>query len=314
MDDHGSKYYYSRLNDIEKELYQQICDALLQFKHALSVAVGDGAALSLDITKLMTAVLFDNPVFFYVNRERVIIQQTPMYLQLIFQYDYEKPEAEGLWEEVGKRIDKFIKESIKPGMGSLAKQIQVNKYMKCIDDASPPYDSECFTVIGALLRDRCVCEGYAKTYKLICDRLGIASIVVTGEAICPDGHREPHAWNITRIEGVTAHIDTAWNARRGLSGYEYFNLCDADISADHIFDPIRYPKCEPNKINYFYRNNLIAADEEELRKILAKNEDRSNYAVKLLFPISEEQIGKDYGYVGRFCYNKAQNTINFIRM
>ena len=35
MDDKGSKYYYSRLSDGEKEIYNSICEALLRFEHVL---------------------------------------------------------------------------------------------------------------------------------------------------------------------------------------------------------------------------------------------------------------------------------------
>ena len=56
-----------------------------------------GKAFTVDTKKIMTAVLFDNPVFFYLDRRRVITKQTPMYIQLIFQYDYTKEEAEKLW-------------------------------------------------------------------------------------------------------------------------------------------------------------------------------------------------------------------------
>ncbi len=84
MNDNGSKFYYSRLTDGEKNLYDRICEALLRFEPALSLHAGMGKAFTVDTGKIMTAVLFDNPVFFYLNRHRVIVKQTPMYIQLIF--------------------------------------------------------------------------------------------------------------------------------------------------------------------------------------------------------------------------------------
>ena len=269
MKDNGSRFYYSRLTDGEKNLYDRICEALLRFEPALSIHAGMGKAFTVDTKKIMTAVLFDNPVFFYLDRRRVITKQTPMYIQLIFQYDYTKEEAEKLWAEVENRIELFIKNSIKPDMSPLAKQLKVHNFLYTIHTAEEPFDSDCFSVVGALLRDRCVCEGFAKAYKLLCDRLGIASIVVVGEALHENGRREPHSWNITRIKGVTAHTDAAWDSRFGGAAYDYFNLCDADIAADHCFDTELYPKCVPNEINYFYKNGLIARDEDELRKIMA---------------------------------------------
>ena len=313
MNDNGSKFYYSRLTDGEKNVYHRICEALLRFEPALSLHAGMGKAFTIDTQKSMTAVLFDNPVFFYLDRHRVITKQTPMYIQLVFQYDYAQEEAEQIWADIEKRIDLFVKNSIKPGMSPLAKQLKVHNFLYSIHTAEEPYDKDCFSVVGVLLRDHCVCEGFAKTYKLLCDRLGIASIVVIGEALLPSGGREPHSWNITRINGVTAHTDAAWDSRFGGASYDYFNLCDADMAADHCFDAELYPRCDPNKINYFYKNGLIARDEEDLRKIIADKADEPYYSVKLLFPFSKERLCEFPFDMGTLRYNAAQNVIGYIK-
>lgn len=313
MDDYGSKFYYSRLTDGEKNLYDRICQALLRFEPGLSVHPGMGKAFTVDTGKIMTAVLFDNPVFFYLDRKQVVTKQTPMYIQLLFQYDYTKDEAEVLWTEVENRIRSFMEHNIKPEMSPLAKQLKVHNYLYTVHAAEAPYDKDCFSVVGALVRGRCVCEGFAKAYKLLCDRLGIASIVVIGDALLPDGQREPHSWNITRIKGITAHTDAAWDSRFGGASYDYFNVCDADIAADHSFDTNLYPKCEPNKINYFYKNKLIAQDEDELRKIIADKADEPYFSVKLLFPFSKERLAEFSFGLGTLRYNAAQNIIGYIK-
>lgn len=313
MNDKGSKFYYSRLTDGEKNLYDRICGALLRFEPALSIHAGMGKAFTVDTKKIMTAVLFDNPVFFYLDRHRVITRQTPMYIQLIFRYDYTRPEAEKLWEEVEKKVELFIKSSIKPEMSPLARQIKVHNFLSSVHTAEEPYDKDCFSVVGALVRGRCVCEGFAKTYKLMCDRLGIASVIVVGEALLPNGQREPHSWNITRIRGITAHTDAAWDSRFDGASYDYFNLCDADIAADHCFDTEVYPECAPNKINYFYKNGLIARDEDELRKIIADKEGEAYYSVRLLFPFSGERLAEFPFNGGTLRYNASQNIIGYIK-
>lgn len=314
MDDKGSKFYYSRLTDGGKFLYDKICGAFLRFEPGISLHAGMGKPFSVDITKILEAVIFDNPVFFYVNRNRIIIQQSPMYIQLHFQYTHEKAEAEALWAQVEAKVSEFIQNQIKPGMSPLAKQIQIHKYISTIQAAQPPYDKEHFSIVGALLNRKCVCEGYAKAYKLLCDRVGIASIVVLGDALCPDGKKEPHAWNITRINGVTAHNDVCWDAQYGISCYDYFNLCDADISADHVFDASMYPKCDPNTINYFYKNNRIAADEAQLDEIIAAQWKENFITAKLLFPISESQLRAKMPDLGHIRFNKALNIFQYVRV
>ena len=137
---------------------------------------------------------------------------------------------------------------------------------------------------------------------------------MTGEALSPDGKREAHSWNITRINGITAHTDAAWDAAlSGGANYDYFNLCDADVAADHVFDTDLYPKCEPNTMNYFYKNKLIASDEAELKAIISKHFDDPYFSVKLLFPFCEERARELPFDIGILRYNAAQNIIGFTK-
>ena len=50
------------------------------------------------------------------------------------------------------------------------------------------------SVIGGLVLGRCVCAGYARTFKYICDRLNIPCIYVNGITI-PEADSEGNAWN-----------------------------------------------------------------------------------------------------------------------
>ncbi len=153
MTNEGSKFYYSRLSDGEKNVYDKMCDTLLRFEPALSLHAGMGKAFKVDMQKILEAVLLDNPVFFYVNRHRIVIKQTPLYIQINFQYIYQKKEAELLWARVEEKIANFIKHSIKPTMVPLAKQIAIHRYIGLLCSAKPPYEDDHFTVIGALIRD-----------------------------------------------------------------------------------------------------------------------------------------------------------------
>ena len=310
----GAKFYMSTLTDGEKNLYSNISDALERFEPALSVHAGMGKAFSVDIQKILTAVLFDNPGFFHLNKSCVVIKQTPIYIQLCFQYDYKQKEAEKLNGEIKAKIAQFMSENIEPDMTPLAKQLAVHKYLQSTvtPQLNNDHDKDSFSIIGALIRCSCVCEGFAKAYKLLCDYMKIASIIVTGEAK-REGTQGNHAWNITRINGVTAHSDVTWDTIAGVGSYDYFNLCDADIAADHTFAADIYPKCHPNKINYFYKNNLIAANEEEAKKIIARNMDAGFFSIKFLFPVKKEQLA-GFGFPnGKLRFNEAQNIAMLIK-
>ena len=50
-----------------------------------------------------------------------------------------------------------------------------------------------------------VCEGYARSFKVLCDRSGV-------ECILEDGYAgEPHMWNVVKIDGVWYNTDVTWN-------------------------------------------------------------------------------------------------------
>jgi len=307
----GSKYYFSQLAEGEKNLYVNICGALDRFEPALSLHAGMGRPFTVDMQKILRYVLLDNPGYFYLNKSCVVIKQTPMYIQLCFQYDYTRAEAEALDGGLKEQIAGFMSEHITPGMSPLAKQLEVHKYLQStVTPQQGDTDRDSYSVVGALLRRSCVCEGFAKGYKLLCDYLKIASIVVTGEALW-EGGRVPHAWNITRIKNVTAHSDITWDTIAGVGSYDYFNLCDADMAADHSFDAALYPKCPPNRINYFYKNELIAANEDEARKIIAANAGRDFFSIKLLFPITPERLPALGFPPGKLRFNETQNVIMY---
>ncbi len=307
MENKGSKYYYSRLSDGEKQLYDKLCGALLRFEPALSFH--SAKPFEVDIERVFLAVMLDNPIFFYVNRERVKVAVAPTYIRLSFDYDYGRREAEELWARIEEKVEDFAMAKLRAGMSPLKKQLEIHRYVTSIGGATAPYGKDCFSAVGALLRNCAVCEGYSKAYKLLCDRAGIASIIAIGDAILPDGGRERHAWNITRIDGVTAHTDATWDARYGVSNYDYFNLSDEEIRKDHEFESGKYPECRENTINYFAKNGLIANDRAELCEMIEKMRGADKFSVKLKFEIDEKDIPNPRAALVNV--NKTQNIINY---
>lgn len=66
--------------------------------------------------------------------------------------------------------------------------------------------------VGALVYGKAVCEGYAKAFKLICDRVGIPNVLVIGTGITPDGREEDHMWNYVQMEdGKWYAVDVTWD-------------------------------------------------------------------------------------------------------
>lgn len=76
-------------------------------------------------------------------------------------------------------------------------------YLKSADYAHSSY--------GALVKGECVCEGYAKALKVLCDQLNIPCKMVLGTGYTSDGS-DAHMWNYIRMEdGNWYAADATWD-------------------------------------------------------------------------------------------------------
>jgi transglutaminase/protease-like cytokinesis protein 3 len=78
-----------------------------------------------------------------------------------------------------------------------------------------------YTAYGALVNGLAVSEGAAMAFKLLCDILGVDSLVVTGS-----WWGNEHAWNLVKIGEHWYHIAIALDSRGPVPTYEYFLLSD----------------------------------------------------------------------------------------
>lgn len=98
---------------------------------------------------------------------------------------------------------------------------------------------------GVFLRKKAVCQGYAESFKLCMDLLGIRCDIVTGYGIDQQGNEQAHAWNTVCLDNEWYQIDCTWddplvsvNGQMQDSGkinYSYFNITDSQMKRDHIY-------------------------------------------------------------------------------
>ena len=75
---------------------------------------------------------------------------------------------------------------------------------------------------GALIDGRSVCEGYAKSFKMLCDRENIPCVLVKGLA-STGGEPEGHMWNYVQMEdGKWYAVDVTWDDQTDGVRYEFF--------------------------------------------------------------------------------------------
>lgn len=66
-------------------------------------------------------------------------------------------------------------------------------------------------IYGCLIEGEALCEGYARTYKYLLDKLNIPCILVSGDAVDENGKTERHAWNYVFINNNWYAIDSTWD-------------------------------------------------------------------------------------------------------
>lgn len=152
----------------------------------------------------------------------------------------------------------------------------VNDYIveNCVyDDAAAENDNtlgNSSTAYGVLVDGKAVCEGYARAFQLLCNKMGIECVSVAGMT-----GNVGHEWNCANIDGNWYQIDVTWNdTGNDIDKYYYFNLTDeemyyshnvddlfADIDEDNyhsdsnILGNLFVPKCSSTEYNYYQQTS-----------------------------------------------------------
>lgn len=101
---------------------------------------------------------------------------------------------------------------------------------------SPSTKIQAHNIIGVIDNDSStgsVCEGYAKTYQLLCDLVGIETITVVGQISDGVGHM----WNYTKHIFSCYGVDTTWDGGNFESVTHKYCLANRKtMDEDHIVD------------------------------------------------------------------------------
>ncbi len=111
---------------------------------------------------------------------------------------------------------------------------------------------------------RVVSDGYAKSFKYLCDLSGVPCITVNGEVQIGNGSRQQLMWNIVRLgngEYDHFHVDTA-NSDTGRPGFPD-ELLLKDVQSDLENDSPQYSRTLPSGLTityYFVENSMSGYD------------------------------------------------------
>ena len=95
---------------------------------------------------------------------------------------------------------------------------------------------------NTLIKHTGVCEGYSLLAQKMFTIAGIKSIVVEGTA-----KGQAHSWNMVYIDNKWRNVDVTWDdpvSSKDILRYDYFNITDSKLSADHSWDTSKYPSAK----------------------------------------------------------------------
>lgn len=256
---------------MESEIYDLVYKAYLNRDESIHVqALAEGSIEIYDVMNIIMRVLNDHPEIFYVENTFGHTSGGKVF----FYYIDTKENIEIMKNELNNKVDSVLGEIIKPNMSEFEKELAIHDYIvlnteydyENFENGTVPNDS--YNTYGTLMTGVAVCEGYAETFKLLLNKVGIESMIVVS-------HPMNHAWNIVTLDGVDYQVDVTWNDpvpdRKGKVSYKHLNLTDEQMMKNHEWTYDNYPKSTDDRYSAYwdidapirYNDKIYYASNEE---------------------------------------------------
>lgn len=265
-----SRYYYDRLNERDKRIYKEIYNGIMHFKPYVEVP---GADLSdNNVGWIYHCVLWDNPFIFFVGEYAMWHAVTTDRKRIKMTTLCDKHSERVYRKQIEDEVNKILSAPRLSQMSDFQKEVFVHdfiinnvEYDHTLGDGGARIQP--YTVYGALVEHKAVCEGIAKAVKLLLNMLDVKCIVVSGKF---DGHG--HAWNIVKLDDFAYHLDVTMDMGRvvhsGKMRYNYFNFRDNEITNYTIDNAHIIPRCTAIHNNYLVRAGGFVSNYERLKKYI----------------------------------------------
>ena len=297
----GSRFYYQTLSEKDKKVYRDIYDEWTKGKNKISICVpGNGfiTPSGTEIHEIVKFVVNENPHIFHLETTQFSYLRRGSYVEIATDEIYTGEEYAIIYNKLLTRVDNIMKK-INFIQGDAKKLQYIHNYLAenvVYDYGAPDKKSqrEVHTIVGSLLNGACVCDGYARAFRLLCDQAHISNIVVVGVAIDEDDSG-PHAWNIVKLNGIPYQVDVTWDSNLSKGEDEikdyYYLRGDAQFSSTHKWDKKFYPTCSLD----FPRNYPLLKDKYQLEEYVCKlvSNGKNRFIVYLDKGFPNKQVFRD---------------------
>ena len=255
-------YYYKKLNKQHQAVYHAMQQCLISLADEWQMPRVSGEALY----NIFFQLRLDHPEIFWATGFKYRYYENSGNLIFLPEYLFEKAKIQEHQKAMASRVEKLVRPA--KSMSELEKEKYVHDFI-CqnvrYDKLKKSYSHE---IIGPLGQGVGVCEGIAKSVKVLLDALGVWNVI----AICGNnpekGIKYRHTWNIVKIGGTYYHLDATFDNSLGDEEirYDYFNLDDKNIFRDHEPLIAPAPSCTDGGHFYYKEKKLSFTKVEDVYK------------------------------------------------
>lgn len=263
-------YYYSKMDKTKQAAYHAMLQGLLALEDAIPMPRLEAE----DLYQVFFLLRLDHPEIFWATGYKYRYYPESANLVFLPEYLFEKSKIREHQKAMKARVEKLARAA--QNLSEWEKEKYIHDFI-CenvhYDKLKKPYSHE---IIGPLGQGVGVCEGIAKSVKVLCDALGVWCVIaLCGN--CPEkGIKYRHTWNIVKIGGQYYHLDATFDNTLGKHQgnaeapgeirYDYFNLGDKAVFRDHEPLIAPAPGCPDNDHFYYKEKKLSFTKTEEVYK------------------------------------------------
>lgn len=258
-------YYYTRLNENEKQAYTAVREKIESFPAEIEIPELDSASLS----KVLTALINDSPQLFMLDSCTLMSRNYRHYFVPDYKMDINTfLQKKAAIEQKTADIIATMPDTLVPE----EKELYLHDYIiNCCSYSETDSYSES-TVEGVFLDGKAKCSGYAKAFKLLLNAAGIDSVLISGTATDYSGKSSNHMWNAVRLYDSWYYTDITWDDPISDNGenicrHVFFNMNDqmlkqthSDFSFEHecTDSSLYYYQMIDSYYNYYNYNTLLS--------------------------------------------------------
>ncbi|MBR4945337.1 MAG: peptidase [Peptococcaceae bacterium] len=260
-------YYFSKLNKQQQAVYH----AMLEGLQSLSASFSVPRLSDRELFEIHFLLRLDHPEIFYSEKISWRYYEHASSVEIVPEYLFDKKKIKTHQQAMAARVEKLVRpaaklteqEKIQYVHDFICQNVQYDKLKK-------QYSHE---IIGPLGQGVGVCEGIAKTVKILCDALDLYCVIAISEANKEKEIKYRHAWNIIRTGGQYYHLDATFDnslSKEDVLRYDYYLLDDSRIFRDH--EPLVWPvpSCTDGDNFYYRQKKLSFTKTEDVRKRAAQ--------------------------------------------